>query len=92
MSLTNFPKVRKISHCVRRPKLTSLQASVHAVDMFPQPNTWVPPNCFLEVEDVTKEWTWREKFDLVHIRYLIGSFTPQEWNDLYKQAVSTCTE
>lgn len=29
-------------------------ASVHGVDLFPSPNTWVPPNCFLEVEDVAK--------------------------------------
>lgn len=51
--------------------LISPQATVHGVDVFPPPNSWVPPNCFLEVEDVTKEWTWRQKFDLINMRYMV---------------------
>lgn len=47
----------------RFPNLT-----VHGVDLYPPPQTWVPPNCILEVDDFTQPWTWDTKFDLVHIR------------------------
>lgn len=60
-------------------------AQVYGVDIFPPANTWVPPNCFLEVEDVAKEWTWKQKFDLIHIRFMIGAFTDDEWDDLYRK-------
>ena len=41
--------------------------TVHGIDLFPPPNTWVPPNCVLEVEDVGQGWTWKHKFDLIHM-------------------------
>lgn len=34
-------------------------------------STFINVDCFLEVEDVTKEWTWREKFDLIHLSYMV---------------------
>ncbi|KAF3386801.1 Secondary metabolism regulator LAE1 [Penicillium rolfsii] len=60
-------------------------ATVRGVDLFPPPVTWVPPNCLFEVDDIQKEWTWREPFDLIHIRQLLGSFTPEGWTALYQQ-------
>lgn len=60
-------------------------AVVRGVDLFPPPNTWIPPNCLFEVDDVLQRWTWREKFDLIHLRHGIGAFTPDEWEYLYKQ-------
>ncbi|KAJ5492785.1 hypothetical protein N7539_001531, partial [Penicillium diatomitis] len=60
-------------------------ATVRGVDLFPPPINWVPPNCLFEVDDVQKPWTWKEPFDLIHIRQLLGSFTPDEWRDLYQQ-------
>lgn len=42
-------------------------ATVYGIDLFPPPHNWVPPNCVLEVEDVSKEWTWKQKFDLIHM-------------------------
>lgn len=33
----------------QRPNCT-----VHGVDLYPPPQTWVPPNCILEVDDLTK--------------------------------------
>lgn len=45
----------------------------------------MPPNCVLEVDDVLQEWTWREPFDLIHMRIMIGSFDPGEWDRVYKQ-------
>ncbi|KAJ5605798.1 hypothetical protein N7510_008579 [Penicillium lagena] len=60
-------------------------AVVRGVDLYPPPVSWVPPNCILEVDDVLQEWTWRQKFDLIHIRHGIGAFSPSEWDGLYKQ-------
>jgi hypothetical protein len=57
---------------------------VRGDDLFPPPVSWVPSNCILEVDDVLL-WTWRQKFDLMHIRHGLGIFTPQEWNELYKK-------
>ncbi|KAJ5677600.1 uncharacterized protein N7477_003233 [Penicillium maclennaniae] len=59
-------------------------ATVRGVDLFPPPVTWMPPNCVLEVDNVLSDWTWREPFDLIHMRILIGSFDPAEWDRVYK--------
>lgn len=61
-------------------------AVVRGVDLYPAPIDWCPPNCFIEVDDLLQPWTWREKFDLIHLRHGIGAFTPSEWDLLYKQA------
>ncbi|KAF2177731.1 S-adenosyl-L-methionine-dependent methyltransferase [Zopfia rhizophila CBS 207.26] len=60
-------------------------AIVHGVDLFPPPSPWVPPNCFLEVEDILQRWSWRQKFDLIHLRLLFGAFTDPEWEHLYEE-------
>lgn len=60
--------------------------NVNGVDLTPPPQSFVPMNCVLEVDDCSKEWQWNKKFDLVHMRYLAGSFTPEGFNKLYKQA------
>ncbi|CAI7624433.1 unnamed protein product [Penicillium manginii] len=61
-------------------------ATVRGVDLFPPPVTWMPPNCIFEVDDVLREWTWREPFDFIHIRLMYGAFAPEGWDQLYKQA------
>lgn len=61
-------------------------AIIRGVDLFPPPVSWCPPNCILEVDDVLQPWTWREKFDLIHLRHGIGAFTAEEWEVLYKQS------
>lgn len=63
----------------------TVEATVRGVDLFPPPVTWMPPNCVFEVDDVTKEWTWHEPFDFIHMRLMLGAFTPDEWDDVYKQ-------
>ena len=63
----------------------SPQATVRGVDLYPPPVDWMPPNCVLEVDDVLQEWTWRDKFDLIHMSLMLGSFTPKEWETVYKQ-------
>lgn len=60
-------------------------ATVRGVDLFPPPNNWIPPNCIFEVDDVLRQWTWRENFDLIHLRHGIGAFSSDEWAFLYKQ-------
>ncbi|KAJ5638713.1 hypothetical protein N7528_001103 [Penicillium herquei] len=61
------------------------QATVRGVDLFPPPVTYTAPNCVFEVDNALEEWTWNEQFDLVHMRILIGSFDPKEWDQIYKQ-------
>ncbi|KKA18599.1 hypothetical protein T310_7458 [Rasamsonia emersonii CBS 393.64] len=62
-----------------------LLATVRGVDLYPPPVSWVPPNCILEVDDVLEDWTYRQPFDLIHMRLLLGAFTPEEWDRVYKQ-------
>lgn len=40
---------------------------------------------FSIVDDVLKPWTWNKSFSLVHLRFLLGAFSVQEWKRLYKQ-------
>ncbi|OQE90316.1 hypothetical protein PENNAL_c0012G10148 [Penicillium nalgiovense] len=61
-------------------------ATVRGVDIFPPPVSWMPPNCLFEVDDVLREWTWREPFDFIHMRLMYGAFPPEGWHTLYKQA------
>lgn len=65
--------------------LTNESATVRGVDLFPPPIDWLPPNCIMEVDDVLKEWTWRKSFDLIHLRQMVGAFTPKEWNSVFEQ-------
>ncbi|KAJ5780796.1 hypothetical protein N7457_005956 [Penicillium paradoxum] len=57
----------------------------------PPPVTWMPPNCVFEVDDVLREWTWREPFDFIHLRLMLGAFTPEGWNQVYKQCYDSLT-
>lgn len=65
-------------------KLTDA-ATVRGVDLFPPPVSWAPPNCILEVDDVSQEWTWRQPFDLIHMRILDAAFTHEEQETLYQR-------
>ncbi|KAJ5547566.1 hypothetical protein N7513_004800 [Penicillium frequentans] len=61
-------------------------ANVRGVDLFPPPVSWMPPNCVFEVDDVLQDWTWRDPFDLIHMRLMYGALPPDGWLKLYKQA------
>lgn len=65
--------------------LTSPAATIRGVDLYPPPVEWVPPNCLFELDDILEEWTWKEPFDLIHMRFMLGAFTPTEWDSVYKQ-------
>ncbi|KAJ6010831.1 hypothetical protein N7451_002243 [Penicillium sp. IBT 35674x] len=59
------------------------EATVRGVDLYPPPHTWIPPNCVFEVDDLLQPWTWNEKFDLIYLRHMLGSFRREEWATLY---------
>lgn len=59
--------------------------TVRGVDLYPPPATWVPPNAIFEVDDFLQEWTWSVKFDLVHLRLMLGSMTPDETQSVYER-------
>ncbi|KAJ5976425.1 hypothetical protein N7481_010132 [Penicillium waksmanii] len=60
-------------------------ATVRGVDIFPPPVTWMPPNCIFEVDDILREWTWEKPFDFIHLRLMLGAFTPEGWQQVYRQ-------
>lgn len=41
---------------------------------------------YIEVNDITRPWIFHEKFDLVHIRLLMGGCSDIEWKRLFKEA------
>lgn len=71
---------------VKNTTLISDVVTVHGVDLSPPPQDYVPPNCILEVDDIMKPWTWSNKWDLIHIRNLVGAFSEDEFRRVYKQA------
>ncbi|KAJ5946111.1 hypothetical protein N7454_002950 [Penicillium verhagenii] len=38
-----------------------------------------------KVDDAMQPWTWREPFDLVHMRLMTASWSDSEWDVVYKQ-------
>jgi hypothetical protein len=64
--------------------ILSILAVVRGVDLYPPPITWIPPNCILEVDDILEEWTWQQRFDLVHMRIMDGAFSHKETERLYQ--------
>ena len=44
----------------------------------------MPPNVKFEIDDAEEPWTFREKFDYVHVRYLAAAIA--DWPKLMRQA------
>ncbi|KAJ0305487.1 hypothetical protein COL5a_007273 [Colletotrichum fioriniae] len=59
-------------------------AEVLGVDLSPIQPEFVPPNCYFEVDDLEKEWTWTTPFDFIFARNMAGSF--QDWAKVIAQA------
>ncbi|KAK1754075.1 S-adenosyl-L-methionine-dependent methyltransferase [Echria macrotheca] len=54
-------------------------AEVIGIDLAPIQPPWVPPNCRFEVDDANMNWTFGDgRFNLVHIRDLVGSIRDDE--------------
>jgi trans-aconitate methyltransferase len=49
-------------------------ARVVGTDLSPIPPAFTPPNCQFFVEDCEEEWSFRQKFDLIHGRALLSCF------------------
>ncbi|KAK7420247.1 hypothetical protein QQX98_002902 [Neonectria punicea] len=64
-------------------------ASVVGTDISPIQPSWIPPNLKFEIEDCTREWTFKNNsIDYIHIRWLVGSIS--DWNALFGQAFRCC--
>jgi chemotaxis methyl-accepting protein methylase len=46
--------------------------------------TSVPPNCSFEIDDLEKDWTWSQPFDLIFCRSMIASFV--DWPSIIAKA------
>ncbi|CAL8574501.1 hypothetical protein XPA_000459 [Xanthoria parietina] len=53
-------------------------------DLSPTQPSWVPPNVKFEVDDCEEPWTFRDKFDVIHARYLATAIA--DWPTLVSQA------
>lgn len=51
---------------------------VVGVDLSPMQPSFVPPNCRFEVDDYDAEWTYKQKFDLIHGRLMVTSMAKPE--------------
>ncbi|KAK3505193.1 S-adenosyl-L-methionine-dependent methyltransferase [Neurospora crassa] len=63
--------------------------TVTGTDISPVQPSWVPPNLLFEIDDATKEWTFRDDyFDYIHMQLLNGAF--DSLTHIYSQAFRCC--
>ena len=59
-------------------------AEIIGTDLSPTQPSWVPANVKFEIDDVEEPWTFQEKFDFIHVRYLAAAIA--DWPKLVGQA------
>lgn len=59
------------------------EAEILGTDLSPIQPSWVPPNVKFEVDDFEREWTYKDQFDYIHARGLIGAV--KDWAGLCKK-------
>ena len=59
-------------------------AEIIGTDLSPTQPSWVPANVKFEIDDVEEPWTFQEKFDFIHVRYLAAAIV--DWPKLVVQA------
>ncbi|KAG8529897.1 uncharacterized protein KY384_005378 [Bacidia gigantensis] len=59
-------------------------AEIIGTDLSATQPTWVPANVKFEIDDMEETWTFREKFDFIHLRYLAAAI--KDWPALAKKA------
>lgn len=59
-------------------------AEVIGNDLSPIQPTWVPPNVKFEVDDAELDWTYRDDFDYIHVRWMAAGI--KDWPRLLQQA------
>ncbi|KAF4998713.1 hypothetical protein FGRMN_3039 [Fusarium graminum] len=58
-------------------------------ELSPIQPSWIPPNLKFEIEDCTRDWTFRNDFaDYIHVRWLFGSI--RDWNGFFAEAFRVC--
>ncbi|KAK5936590.1 hypothetical protein PMZ80_011155 [Knufia obscura] len=63
-------------------------ALVKGIDLSPiQPNN-VPPNCVFEIADADDDWTFSQKFDLIHTR-IMNDFSLKSWWHFFTEAYAS---
>ncbi|KAI6352179.1 hypothetical protein MCOR25_009512 [Pyricularia grisea] len=60
------------------------EAHVVGVDLSPIQPHFVPTNCRFIIDDIESEWLFDDKFDLVFIRNMLGSF--ESWQNIFERA------
>ncbi|RSL68843.1 hypothetical protein CEP53_002417 [Fusarium sp. AF-6] len=64
-------------------------AEITGTDISPIQPSWVPPNLRFEIEDCTREWTFKsDSTDYIHMRWLMGSI--RDWDFLSSEAFRVC--
>jgi hypothetical protein len=58
---------------------------MYGLDPSPPSYKWTSPNCYLQVDDVTQNCTFRGKFDLIHVRLMLGALIDHEWEDVCRK-------
>ncbi|PMD29395.1 S-adenosyl-L-methionine-dependent methyltransferase [Hyaloscypha variabilis F] len=61
-------------------------AIVKGIDVSPIQPAWIPPNLKFEVDDYNKEWIDINRYDLIHVREILG--TVPDWVAFYKKALN----
>ncbi|KAG8207444.1 Secondary metabolism regulator [Trichophyton interdigitale] len=56
---------------------------VIGTDISPIQPTWVSPNVSFEIDDAESDWTFRQRFDLIHFQNLNGAI--RDWRRLFSQ-------
>ncbi|KAK5231138.1 hypothetical protein LTR72_000318 [Exophiala xenobiotica] len=60
-------------------------AQVIGTDLSPIQPSYVPPNLQFDIADADEEWTFRQKFDLVHSR-VMNDTSLRDWPHFYREA------
>ncbi|KIW56126.1 hypothetical protein, variant [Exophiala xenobiotica] len=60
-------------------------AQVIGTDLSPIQPSYVPPNLQFEIADADEEWTFRQRFDLVHSR-VMNDTSLKDWPHFYREA------
>ncbi|KAM0547311.1 hypothetical protein ACHAPJ_010446 [Fusarium lateritium] len=64
-------------------------AEIIGTDLSPIQPSWVPPTVQFEIEDCTREWTFKSNFaDYIHARWLMGSV--KDWDAFFSEAFRVC--
>lgn len=61
------------------------EAEVIGTDLSPIQPIYVPPNCQFEIADADEEWTFHQKFDLIHTR-VMNDTSLKDWPHFYREA------